>query len=73
MRLSTSRNPANGSIFASSQEVMKLRSTAAVLPPVSFQKSYLLPLDRYQIDAIHYVWADFEPCGVHYAQVFHEA
>jgi hypothetical protein len=33
MRESTSRNQAKGSRFTSSQEVTKLRSTAAVLPP----------------------------------------
>ena len=42
MRPSTSRNQANGSIFASSQEVTKLRSTAAVLPPLSLPKNVQL-------------------------------
>jgi len=42
MRLSTSRNQANGSIFRSSQEEMKLRSTAAVLPPLSLPKKVQL-------------------------------
>ena len=34
MRESTSRNQANGSILTNSQEVTKLRCTAAVLPPL---------------------------------------
>jgi hypothetical protein len=38
MRLSISLNQANGSIFTSSQEVTKLRRTAAVLPPFSLPK-----------------------------------
>ena len=39
---STSRNQANGSTFASSQEVTKLRSTAAVRPPRSLPKNVQL-------------------------------
>jgi hypothetical protein len=35
MRLSTSRNQTNGSTLTSLQAVMKLRSTAAVGPPLS--------------------------------------
>src|SRR5256885_10799985 len=42
MRLSTSRNQANGSIRTSSQEETKLRSTAAVLPPLSLPKKVQL-------------------------------
>src|SRR6266849_6429969 len=42
MRESTSRNQANGSIFTSSQEVTKLRSTAAVFPPLSLPKNVQL-------------------------------
>ena len=42
MRPSTSWNQANGSIPASSQEVTKLRSTAAVLPPLSLPKNVQL-------------------------------
>src|SRR5258708_27058372 len=42
MRLSTSRNQANGSIFTSSHDVTKLRRTAAVLPPVSLPKNVQL-------------------------------
>ena len=42
IRESTSRNQANGSIFTSSQEVTKLRSTAAVLPPRSLPKKVQL-------------------------------
>src|SRR2546423_5187375 len=42
MRESTSRNQADGSTFTSSQEVTKLRSTAAVLPPRSLPKKVQL-------------------------------
>ncbi len=42
MRPSTSRNQANGSTFTSSHEVTKLRSTAAVLPPLSLPKKVQL-------------------------------
>ena len=42
MRPSTSRNQANGSILTSSQEETKLRSTAAVLPPLSLPKKVQL-------------------------------
>ena len=42
MRESTSRNQANGSTFTSSQEVTKLRSAAAVLPPRSLPKKIQL-------------------------------
>jgi len=42
MRPSTSRNQANGSILTSSQEEMKLRSKAAVLPPLSLPKKVQL-------------------------------
>src|ERR1700731_4805993 len=42
MRLSTPRNQANGSIRTSSQEETKLRSTAAVLPPLSLPKKVQL-------------------------------
>ena len=42
MRPSTSLNQANGSAFASSQEEMKLRSTAADLPPLSLPKKVQL-------------------------------
>src|SRR6516225_1734132 len=42
MRDSTSRNQANGSTFTNSQEDIKLRSTAAVLPPRSLPKKVQL-------------------------------
>lgn len=42
MRPSTSRNPANGSMLTSSQEETKLRSTAAILPPLSLPKKVQL-------------------------------
>jgi hypothetical protein len=38
MRVSTSQNQANGSTRFRLQEAMKLRSTAAVLPPLSLPK-----------------------------------
>ena len=43
MRESTSRNQANGSTPQRLQEAMKLRNTAAVLPPVSLPKKVQLP------------------------------
>src|SRR5271165_4149819 len=43
MRESTSRNQANGSTLDRLQEAMKLRSTAAVLPPPSLPKNVQLP------------------------------
>jgi hypothetical protein len=43
MRESTSRNQANGSTPARLQEAMKLRNTAAVLPPPSLPKKVQLP------------------------------
>src|SRR6266852_5925113 len=43
MRESTSRNQANGSIADRLQEAIKLRSTAAVLPPLSLPKNVQLP------------------------------
>src|SRR5436305_3608823 len=43
MRESTSRNQANGSTPQRLQEAMKLRSTAAVLPPPSLPKNVQLP------------------------------
>jgi hypothetical protein len=42
MRESTSQNQANGSSFTNSQDVTKLRSTAAVLPPRSLRKNVQL-------------------------------
>ncbi len=42
IRESTSRNQENGSTLTSSQEVTKLRSTAAVLPPRSLPKKVQL-------------------------------
>jgi len=42
MRASTLWNQANGSVFRSSQEEMKLRSTAAVFPPLSLAKKVQL-------------------------------
>ena len=44
MRASTSLNQANGSTLTSSQEAMKLRSTAAVWPPRSLPKNVQLDL-----------------------------
>ena len=43
MRESTSRNQANGSTPHRLQEAMKLRNTAAVLPPLSLPKNVQLP------------------------------
>ena len=43
MRESTSENHANGSTLHRLQEAMKLRSTAAVLPPLSLPKNVQLP------------------------------
>ena len=43
MRESTSWNHANGSTPHRLQEAMKLRSTAAVLPPLSLPKNVQLP------------------------------
>ena len=43
MRESTSRNQANGSTPHRLQEAMKLRNTAAVLPPLSLPKKVQLP------------------------------
>ena len=43
MRESTSRNQANGSTPHRLQEAMKLRNTAAVLPPPSLPKKVQLP------------------------------
>ena len=43
MRESTSRNQANGSTPHRLQEAMKLRSTAAVVPPLSLPKKVQLP------------------------------
>jgi hypothetical protein len=43
MRESTSRNQANGSTPHRLQEAMKLRNTAAVLPPRSLPKKVQLP------------------------------
>ena len=43
MRESTSRNQENGSTPQRLQEAMKLRNTAAVLPPVSLPKKVQLP------------------------------
>ena len=42
MRASTSRNHTHGSIFTRSQEATKVRSTAAVLPPLSLPKNVQL-------------------------------
>jgi len=42
MRSRISRNQANGSIFASSHDVTKLRRTAAVFPPLSLPKNVQL-------------------------------
>jgi hypothetical protein len=42
IRPSTSLNQANGSAFTSSHEEMKLRRTAAVLPPLSLPKKVQL-------------------------------
>ena len=42
IRESTSRNQANGSTFTNSQDVTKLRNTAAVLPPRSAPKKLQL-------------------------------
>jgi hypothetical protein len=42
MRESTLLNQANGSTFTNSQEVTKLRNTAAVLPPRSLPKNVQL-------------------------------
>src|SRR5688572_1670675 len=43
MRASTSLNQANGSMPDRLQEAMKLRNTAAVLPPLSLPKNVQLP------------------------------
>src|SRR5215475_9389592 len=43
IRESTSRNQANGSMPHRLQEAMKLRNTAAVLPPPSLPKKVQLP------------------------------
>src|ERR1051326_6617859 len=43
MRESTSRNQVNGSTPQRLQEAMKLRNTAAVLPPPSLPKNVQLP------------------------------
>src|SRR4051794_2423048 len=43
MRESTSRNQANGSTPHRLQEAIKLRNTAAVLPPPSLPKKFQLP------------------------------
>jgi hypothetical protein len=43
MRESTSRNQANGSIPERLQEAIRLRNTAAVLPPPSLPKNVQLP------------------------------
>ena len=43
IRASTSQNQANGSTPFRLQEAMKLRSTAAVLPPLSLPKKVQLP------------------------------
>ena len=43
MRESTSLNQANGSTPHRLQEAMKLRSTAAVLPPLSLPKKVQFP------------------------------
>ena len=43
MRESTSRNQANGSTAHRLQDATKLRSTAAVLPPLSLPKNVELP------------------------------
>ena len=45
-RDSTSRNQANGSTPHPLQEAMKLRNTAAVLPPPSLPKNIQLPRSR---------------------------
>ena len=46
MRESTSWNQANGSTPHRLQEAMKLRNTAAVLPPLSLPKNVQLPRTR---------------------------
>jgi hypothetical protein len=46
MRESTSRNRANGSTPDRLREAMKLRNTAAVLPPPSLPKKVRLPRSR---------------------------